>query len=156
MLHIHTREQQLAKLRADRQCDLASERVIVDSAVANDILPVGTDCLFDRPGQYPGWHVVIADLIRNLAAVAHSMLSGFAVIGGALATRAGDGVQFHEFDLILDASDRSNLICRICGALRGRQPLSVARMTCDTCTAVDLLMGNDPEAAEARGWHLTI
>lgn len=156
MLHIHSREQQLAKLRADRQRDLASERVIVDFAVANDILPVGADRLFDHPGQYPGWHRVIADLIRNISVVVHSMLSGFAVIGGALATRAGDGLLLHELELILDASDRTSLICRICGALRGRQPMSVARMTCDICTTVDLLMGNDPEAASARSWHLTI
>ncbi len=156
MFNIHNREQQLAKLRADRQRDLASERVIVDFGVANDILPVGTDRLFDRPGQYPGWHGIIGDLIRNLAAVAHSMLTGFAVIGGALATKAGDGVQFHEFELILDASDRTSVACCLCGARRGHQPLSVARMACDSCAAVDLLMGNDPEAAEARGWHLTM
>lgn len=152
----HTREQQLAKLRANRQRNLASERAIVDFAVANSILPIGTDHLFNRPGQYPGWRGIIADLVRNLAADEHSMLTGFALIGGALMSRAADGVLFREFELILDASDRSSLTCCVCGAARGHQPLSVARMTCDACTAVDLLMGNDPEAATARGWHSII
>ncbi len=155
MLNIPTREQQLAKLRADRQRDLASERVIVDFAVDSGILPVGADRLFDRHGQYPGWHGIIDDLVRNLAADKHSTLKRFVVVGNALAV-TDTALLMREFELILDASDQTSVTCCVCGERRGSQPLSVTRMTCDVCTAVDLLMGTDPEADEARGWHSTI
>lgn len=156
MFHINGRELQLARLRADRHHDLASEWVTVYFDVMNDILPVGADRLFDHLRQYLGWHRLIADLIGKLTAVAYSMLSVCVVISAALETKPGDSVLFSEFDLILNALDRTSLICRICGALRGRQPLWVKGMTCDTCTMVDLLIGNDLKAAEARSWHLTI
>ena len=156
MFHINCRERQLARLRADRHHDLASKWVTVDFDVVNDILPVGADRLFDHLRQYLGWHRLIADLIGKLTAVAYSMLSVCVVISAALETRAGDSVLFNGFELSLNALDRTSLICRICGAPRGRQPLWVKGMTCDTRTTVDLLMGNELEAAEARGWHLTI
>lgn len=156
MFHINGRELQLARLRADRHHDLSSEWVTVYFDVMNDIPPVGADRLFDHLRQYLGWHRLIADLIGKLTAVAYSMSSVFVVMSAALETKSGNGVFVNEFDLSLNALDQTSLIRRICGALRGRQPLWVKGLTCDTRATVDLLMGNELEAAEARSWHLTI
>ena len=159
MFHINGRELQLARLRADRHHDLASERVTVDFVVVNDILLVAADRLFNHLRQYLGRYRLIADLIGKLTAVAYSMLSVFVVMSAALETKSGNGIFFNEFDLSLNVLDQTSLISRIyriCGALRDRQPLWVKGMTCDNRATVDPLMGNELKATEARSWHLTI
>jgi hypothetical protein len=155
MSNVNTREQQLAKLRAARERDLASERAIVSRAVESGVLAAGSSHLFARPGQYPGWHPLIDGLVRDLSASAHSLFNRFVVVDGGLLVQALDGVLARELELLVEAAERSRLICCVCGAARGRQPLSVACMTCDICTATDLLIRQDPEAAAARGWNMT-
>lgn len=81
MSSILSREEQLTRLRADREKELTQEKEIVAFAVSNKIFPMDTEYLFDGPGQFPGWHGIIYDLLKSISKLEErSMIQEFSVI----------------------------------------------------------------------------